>query len=381
MAHFDIRTALFFLGVGNVVFAVLIYFYARSSASQRIVSPYTLGRLLQGLGFLLILLRGQMPDLATKNLGNTLLLCGFGLECLAGLLLSNRTRLWPLLLLLLAGAVTAFNLTALTGGSPANLVMVASFGVAVLVALNGVVFIFPTGHGSPLLLWIGVADLIIAAANLARGLTALALAEFSLFTPDAIQDLTFGALYLFMLTNGFGFLLLTREEDERAMERLASIDSLTGVSNRRHFLLRAEEEFRRSRRHGLPLAFLMLDLDRFKDVNDRYGHAVGDEVLRAAAQRMGAVLRSEDLLGRVGGEEFAVLLLHTDPDGAMLAAERLRQGVAELRVAAREGEVRITTSIGVAQLAAGDATIEDTMRRADAALYAAKKAGRDCACS
>jgi diguanylate cyclase (GGDEF)-like protein len=168
-----------------------------------------------------------------------------------------------------------------------------------------------------------------------------------------------------------------RKNHERQLEELSNRDPLTGVANRRHFFERAEAELARSRRFSHELAFLMVDIDRFKGINDHWGHAAGDRVLRDLCAAAEEVLRREDLVGRLGGEEFAVLVPETGLDGAAALAERLRAHVAERKVPAERKAIRYTVSIGVAELAPGEGALEAALERADAALYAAKRAGRD----
>ncbi|MFZ5535937.1 MAG: diguanylate cyclase [Pseudomonadota bacterium] len=157
----------------------------------------------------------------------------------------------------------------------------------------------------------------------------------------------------------------------------ATHDPLTGVANRRLFMEALERELARSRRHAPPLAVLMLDLDRFKRVNDSYGHAAGDQTLRIFVDRCRVTLRESDWLGRLGGEEFGALLPDTGTDEALAVAERLRQAIADQPFRIKDGAaIRITTSIGLA-LAGEDDTADSLLARADAALYAAKQAGRD----
>jgi len=168
-----------------------------------------------------------------------------------------------------------------------------------------------------------------------------------------------------------------RKRTEQSLKDLASRDFLTGVSNRRHFFERAREEHARSRRYEKPLSVLMLDIDHFKRINDCYGHARGDEVLKAFCEAGRSQLREVDLLARIGGEEFAVLLPETDASGARIVAERLRQFVAGLKVGTEGAEIRWTISIGVAALVPADATIEECLKRADKALYRAKEGGRN----
>jgi two-component system cell cycle response regulator len=154
------------------------------------------------------------------------------------------------------------------------------------------------------------------------------------------------------------------------LESLLREDALTGLSNRRAVLTQLAGMVSAARRHGHPLSIAILDLDHFKRINDSYGHKVGDDVLVAAAHAMGTHLRAEDQLGRLGGEEFLVLLPDTDTEAAGHVAEKLRA-----EVATAPTSVPVTVSIGVATWD-GEAP-EDLLHRADEALYAAKEAGRD----
>ncbi|MFN0184253.1 MAG: diguanylate cyclase [Aquabacterium sp.] len=171
-----------------------------------------------------------------------------------------------------------------------------------------------------------------------------------------------------------------RKLAEQQLETQAFTDSLTGILNRRRFLELAAVEAERAQRHGQPLALLMIDLDHFKSVNDRHGHAGGDAVLRAFVVAASTLMRSSDLFGRVGGEEFAALLPQTDLDGAAALAQRIQDVVLSHPVALPGSEVSYTVSIGVSVREAGqneDSSVERLMLDADAALYRAKEAGRN----
>jgi len=167
---------------------------------------------------------------------------------------------------------------------------------------------------------------------------------------------------------------------ERSMEKLrvqARIDGLTGIANRRHLEKRLSEEFGRHRRYGTPLALVMFDIDHFKRVNDVHGHPAGDEVIRAVAARASGQVRTCDVLGRYGGEEFAVLLPETDLAGARVAGEKMRALVAAAPIPYKDVRLDVTVSVGVAQVNAGCLSHEDLIRAADAALYRAKNSGRN----
>lgn len=165
---------------------------------------------------------------------------------------------------------------------------------------------------------------------------------------------------------------------EREMKRMATTDALTGTSNRHEFFDKANKELARSSRYGHPLTVLMLDIDYFKSINDTYGHQTGDDVLKVLSETVAASLREVDIFGRLGGEEFAVILPETGPSSGIVVAERLRGDIEKLRVESKDGEeVQFTASIGVSSAREGDQVIEDVINRADEALYKAKRTGRN----
>jgi diguanylate cyclase (GGDEF)-like protein len=165
------------------------------------------------------------------------------------------------------------------------------------------------------------------------------------------------------------------------LEHQAFTDSLTGLANRRNFMDSAEIELARARRFGNTNAVLLLDIDHFKAVNDKYGHKAGDTALEALADTLRNRLREVDIIGRIGGEEFAVLLPETDMKMASQAAERLRQAVEEREITVGNNlPLHLTVSIGIASPAKPSEKIEEILRLADSALYAAKNSGRNCVC-
>jgi diguanylate cyclase (GGDEF)-like protein/PAS domain S-box-containing protein len=168
-----------------------------------------------------------------------------------------------------------------------------------------------------------------------------------------------------------------RKAMEAELLRLATTDALTGVANRRRFLEYTESELARVKRFSETSFLLMLDLDNFKSVNDIWGHSVGDAALRHFADLCRLRVRQADFFGRLGGEEFAIVLSRTDREGALQFAEALRRSIAESPVPSAKGPVPLTVSIGIAEFRDSDETSDNILVRADVALYRAKAAGRN----
>ena len=168
-----------------------------------------------------------------------------------------------------------------------------------------------------------------------------------------------------------------RKAAEAELRRLATTDPLTGLPNRRHFLEMAEAECHRAGRYGRPFSLVMLDVDHFKGVNDRHGHSAGDAVLQSLAAAVSGGLRDEAVAGRLGGEEFAILLPEAAGEDAAAVADRIRQRVAETPVATGVGDLIVTVSLGVATWQPPAEAVDSLLSRADAALYTSKERGRN----
>ncbi|HWR36553.1 MAG TPA: diguanylate cyclase [Clostridia bacterium] len=169
--------------------------------------------------------------------------------------------------------------------------------------------------------------------------------------------------------------ITSRKEVEATMKLLATTDSLSGLPNRARFFTAASEEINRAARYKRPLALFMIDIDFFKRINDTHGHEVGDLALRAFAELCRNMIRHEDIVARLGGEEFGILLPETSTSSALALAERLRAAVESLTI--DRLPTPMTISIGVSEVLAGEAIVDPALARADLALYAAKKAGRN----
>ncbi|MBF0227146.1 MAG: GGDEF domain-containing protein [Desulfobacterales bacterium] len=171
-----------------------------------------------------------------------------------------------------------------------------------------------------------------------------------------------------------------RKHMENEIEKLSTTDPLTGIYNRKHFFKKGRSEFIRCKRYAKFLSFLMIDVDYLKQINDLHGHNIGDMVLASLAKECISKLRENDIFGRIGGEEFAAILVETTEEQAIVIAERLCQFLSEMRINLDNGSknIRITVSIGLTGLKEDDLSLEDMLNRADKALFIAKSSGRNC---
>ncbi|WP_424681773.1 diguanylate cyclase [Frateuria sp. YIM B11624] len=199
---------------------------------------------------------------------------------------------------------------------------------------------------------------------------------------DIIQPDTVN--YLYVLLSGMqpmflsiGFLLLYSETLQRELHLLARVDSLTGVKNRLALTETATQLLSQAGRVGRPLGVLMIDADHFKSVNDRFGHGGGDKVLLALVGSIRGTLRASNVIGRIGGEEFVVLAPDTGLEQALVLAERIRETVETTPLLVDGHLLQLTVSIGAVVAAPGEHDVKGLLQRADAALYAAKRAGRN----
>ncbi len=259
------------------------------------------------------------------------------------------------------------------------------FGLSALVAgayMVAAAFEIWRGREEPLVSrWPAIVLLVVAAAVL------IARVPLSIASPIGVEEayrlvspwLAASVLASLVCEMSIAFLVIAMAKERLELHQMmvARIDPLTGLGNRRAFMALARRRIRRERRDGTPIAALMFDLDRFKRVNDRFGHALGDQVLCRFAAAAHQVLRPTDIVGRIGGEEFAALLSVAKPEEAVAAAERVRAAFAAATRNIDGHDVGATVSIGVAIAEDGDEEIKDLLCRADEALYRAKTHGRD----
>ena len=249
-----------------------------------------------------------------------------------------------------------------------------------LVALACVRAIYRRGHKPTLSEHVAgfylLAGLLMLSARVVA-ILGLGLPLRSIFEPTPVSIAAYVFSGLLPVVSTIAFLLMCTERSQRDLARAARLDYLTGIYNRGAIEELAAAQLAQAQRHGMPMSLMVVDIDHFKRINDELGHAAGDKALAETVKLFRGLLRTEDLIGRLGGEEFVVLMPDTDAIQARNAGERLRRAVANTPLQLDSGEREMTVSIGVAEFRVEDAGFARLLLRADSALYAAKRAGRN----
>ena len=377
----DVPTLLLVVIASSVVVAAALLLL--NGSQRRDGLQYWAGALLlSAAAHALLLLYGRIPAVASVVLGNVMLsatLVGFlmAVRRFHGLALHGGRALLVVVLVGLLMFVFQNNFAVRVVVSGFSLGLQACWVLWVLLHYHP-----PRSQGGGrgmLLLASGL--VVILSTMFARSAAAFffSLDIASILQGNLVQTLTFMVSFMATLVTSFGFVFMVKERADAANVRLAAQDVLTGVANRRSLMLALERELAGAQRQRVPLSLLMLDIDHFKRVNDQYGHLAGDQVLRHVVKVVGQRLRAQDLLGRYGGEEFLVLLPHTDAQGAQQLGQQLCEAVQAAPCDWSGQSIAVTTSIGVASYLPGMPTDwEALLQAADKALYRAKAAGRNC---
>lgn len=355
--------------------AVLLVIWSQHRNTSALVL-WGVANIMAGAGILAMIFGITMRQPAWPIVGGILMVIQAGLMWKAARVFASKAA--PLLLVLLGPAV---------------------------VGLANAVPVFHGGAGASLSLFVGAAYFVAAAAALwfdrKERLTArwpliiLTSVQAGFYLIGACSTLSgatsrdgvpsivslYGLIYfesiIFALGSSVFILALVKERNEAAVRMAARTDSLTGIANRAAFLESAERILKRCQRDGAPISVMMFDLDRFKAVNDRHGHAIGDAVILKFCQVAAATLRPNDLFGRLGGEEFAVVLPGSSVEAACARAERIRMSVSDNCRFVEGRQVNATVSGGVSVSVNAEQTLDALLEHCDAALYGAKADGRN----
>ncbi|WP_374602714.1 GGDEF domain-containing protein [Arenimonas sp.] len=378
---FDIRSGLLVGAFLTLLIGVVLAFVARAMPLpfRPAMNWWVAATLLQPAGFVLLSQRDQLPAWVTIVVANTCIAGAFAAYAIA-LRRFHRLKVpWGLLAGLLGLAVAVSAWFGLVQPDLTRRLIAISVVLAVMLGYCAwSIYRGPDVRG--LVRHVAGGAFLVATVIMAYRALALTwdpgqvIAVFQL-TPVQLMTYAIGSVLPVVAT--VGFLLLCTDRSQHELERAARMDYLTDVYNRRAIEELGTRAIAGARRHGMPLALQVVDIDDFKHINDELGHAAGDLALVRAVERIRACLRAEDLLGRLGGEEFIVLMPNTDGAAAVAAAERIREAFSERPLHLNGQTRRVTLSIGVAVLAPADRLFSQLLQRGDRAMYAAKHAGRD----
>jgi diguanylate cyclase (GGDEF)-like protein len=376
----DVRTLLFSIAAGFAAMGVMGLLLGAQHRQERAIGYWSAGCFVVAAANALLIFREELPALLTIVLANGLTVLGaFLLQAgFAGFYRRPKRLGLGVALTLACMALLAwwtyvrpdFNARVLV----VTVALLPAFALTMLHPLRD-------GDGPYRLLRHSLAALfgLLILASLARIAAAIvdpAPADAALFAPSPMHTIWYVAVLAVMFVSSLNFLLMPAQRAQMELSDLADVDELTGLLNRRAFRLR----FAQTAAVGRP-SVMLLDLDHFKPLNDRHGHAAGDAVLRAFAATAAGQLRRHDVFARHGGDEFAVLLPDTEVGDALQVAERVREAVGRMEVRFGDLLLRITVSIGVAAVPRGAAAHEAALALADQALYRAKSLGRNRVCT
>lgn len=376
--HLDVQTLSVVTVFVTALLGALLLFAAVQNRGVPALMWWGLAYMAAALGLSLLVMRGTINDVVSIDLANAIVLISSGMIWTGARTFDGR-RLWPPGLVI-APAIWLAALRIPAIGDDINMrVVVMATLMATLAALTAEEFW--RGRDEPLMsrwptIIVLLADAAVLLARIPATLLSPILADDALMSNVSFALIAFGTL-LFTVVLAFLLLNMTKERTELKHKIASLIDPLSGVANRRAFLEGAQRLLARQKVEREPLAMMLFDLDWFKDINDRLGHAVGDQVLQVFASSTTATLGSEALFGRIGGEEFAAIAPVGDLGEAYAVADRVRRNFAV--AASRYGRDGLTLSVSAGVTIGRDPAIpvEDLLAVADRALYRAKAQGRN----
>jgi diguanylate cyclase (GGDEF)-like protein len=360
----------------TVILGALLLFAWRRDQSTTALGWWGVGYLIGGAAFALLSARGAIPNVLSIEIANALLLLGYSFLLAGARAFGGRET--PITVFVIAPLIwlTAMTLPAIAANINAR-VIVVSVLQGTLVALMA--YELWRDRAEPLLSrWPAIILLCTHVTVMCARMVTVQFTPFvthqDFFRSPVFATMAFGTV-LYTITFAFVLLSMAKERSELQHKIAALVDPLTGLANRRAFMLDAEAAMVGRASRNAPLAVLLADLDHFKTINDAFGHAIGDRVLTIFASVLDRCVTPGDLVGRIGGEEFAILLPAREEAAAVALAERIRVALAEAALEVDGRAVGGTVSIGVAASRIGD--LAGLLGRADSALYRAKEEGRN----
>jgi len=372
ISFFDTRTTIFLVSIAFFIQASAIGFQAVSIREYKGVGIALLGNFSLALGFFLNLFQGILPNIISIVFSNFLLLQGPNLFYIAfSLFFGDRYSKMIIAILSLAVLAITTHYTYVSFDTGARIIGVSiCTGTSILVAAQKLW----KARKQPYKLgvWLTLIPLTIYGIFLyTRAIATVFSPPESAFSNTPIQNLTYLFMFVISFLWSMGFILMVSQRLQCDLRTLATIDTLTRIPNRHATNAFFEKELSRVQRHGGELSILMIDIDNFKQINDTYGHALGDFALIETANIFHAAIRRQDIVGRWGGEEFLMILPDTPLQNAQQLAERLRSMVSKTEIGDGKTTAKITISAGVASTTGSD-TLVSVLKKADDALYAAK---------
>ena len=382
----DLRTLSFVLMLVTALMASVMFVIWKTQKTYPGVGYWTIANLVAAIAFLLIALRGSWPEFISVVAGSTLAVASLAIAYEGNRRFRELAPNYGVSVgITAANAVVLIFFTYLVPDIFARIAVVSAALVVIAFACFRIFWSAPQprDHTLPYRI-VSVTYLAFAAVMAGRVIATYAfsdLAEF--YTPDWIQSVFFMSFIVFAIIWTFNYVILNNERlqtelrgAEAELVKLATTDYLTGLANNRAFFEFAEGEMKRSRRHRFPMTLVVFDLDHFKVVNDTYGHAAGDLALKSVADLCRKIIRQNDLVARIGGEEFAMVLTHADLARGRVVAENFRAALEHLEIDHEGVRIPVTASFGVAELRPSD-SVSSLLGRADENLYRAKSEGRN----
>lgn len=378
--NLDMKTVFTLVVLGHLFTIILISAYRGRFANDKAIRLFSLSKWLQAAAWAITMFRDRLPEFFGIVLPNCILFMATALEVLALLhnIYQDNLKVERFCGFLCAVSIFGFIFISIAMNDESIRIFYASFIVAVFVACPAYFFIREWRGSSALRRTMGAMYGLLFLGLLLRAALALPFtSQMSLFSaPNLFQNVTFVSLYFMMLVGNIGFVLLSKEHSDEQLLHLASYDDLTETLNRRTFIERSDQCIGELAREARPVSFILFDIDKYKQINDTYGHYVGDMVLRDMTDSIRDMVEKIGLIGRYGGDEFAVLLPGMDEEKSDVLAERLREQVATQGSAL--SHIEYTVSMGVVTLPAGPGVeISLLYKLCDEALYEAKKRGRN----
>jgi diguanylate cyclase (GGDEF)-like protein len=375
----DNRTLLLVVTFSSAVQTAAMFYVWRMQLRERSVALLTLGFALITLGTVFIAMRPALPQILTVVAGNTMVIGGQAICALAICEFAGRPL--PMSFPLWLAAFTAAILAIFTFASPNIGIRIIVVSILVPLSLLPAIlalFSAPPGPTRRTHWPVGMVLAFHCVFALVRSTaTVIGGSPGDFFAGNLITAAWFLESFAAINLTALGLILMISQRLQLELDRQASYDGLTGALNRRAFERVADGEWSRAVRHDLPLSVLVLDLDRFKALNDTYGHDAGDVWLKSFAELSRGLLRREDLFCRYGGEEFIALLPQTPLPAAVQVADRIRRSVDGMRISHNGSDIAVTVSIGVATWNETITDLKSMIAAADRALYRAKAAGRN----